>query len=266
MTLFPSLFISHGSPDVLLHSAHPVLNFWRQLGSRLGQPKVILAISPHWSTAKLQVSAAAEPKTIHDFGGFPAELYQLEYPALGAPEFANRVITRLQSAGFEAHANCDRGLDHGVWSPLLLMYPNAEIPVVQLSLQPKWSPAEQFKLGQALASLRQDDVLILATGSATHNLSVFRQYSFDSAAPDWAQEFDQWLQSTIATGDWQSLLDYRDRAPYAAQNHPTDEHLLPLFVALGAAGPRTKGSQLHTSFTYGVISMAAYQFSDRGML
>ena len=261
MPLFPSLFISHGSPDVLLHSHHPVLNFWRQLGSRLGQPKVILAISPHWSTPKLQVSVAAEMKTIHDFSGFPAELYQLQYPALGAPEFANRLMARLHDAGFEVQANRDRGLDHGVWAPLLFMYPNADIPIVQLSLQPNWSPNEQFKLGQALAPLRQDDALILATGSATHNLSVFKQYSFDAPPVDWAQAFDQWLQTTIAQADWQALLDYRDRAPHAVQNHPTDEHLLPLFVALGAAGQRAKGTRLHDSYTYGVLSMAAYQFS-----
>jgi 4,5-DOPA dioxygenase extradiol len=259
VSAFPSIFVSHGAPDLPLRS-NSLTDFLRQLGAQLGKPEAILAISAHWLTPVPMVSAAAQPDTIHDFWGFPPELYEISYPAPGAPELTEQVIKQLNTAGLSGEIQHDRGLDHGAWEPLLLMYPDADIPVTQLSLQPSLGTAHHFLLGRALAPLRQEGVLILASGSTTHNLRQFGAYAFDASPPDWVKQFDRWLAETIADQNIDALLDYRRQAPYAVQNHPTEEHFLPLLVALGAAGEEPKGRQIHTSFTYGVFSMAAYAF------
>lgn len=259
MNPFPSLFVSHGPPDLPLRSS-PARTFLKQLGNELGQPRAILVISAHWYTSVPTVSAAPSMNTLHDFWGFPTQLYQLQYPAPGAPKLAEQVIQGLRAAGIPVSVHPARGLDHGAWEPLLLMYPQAEIPVAQLAIQPNLGPGHHLKLGQALAPLRQDGVLILASGSATHNLGALGQYEFASPPPSWATAFDRWLSATLKAGDVEQLLNYRHLAPYALQNHPSEEHLLPLFVAVGAAGLGAKGTQLHTSFVYGVLSMAAYAF------
>jgi 4,5-DOPA dioxygenase extradiol len=268
MTLFPTVFVSHGSPDTAVQPS-PAQSFLKQLGAELSRgttldhlfdkPKAILVISAHWATRVPTVSAVSQPKTIHDFSGFASELYALNYPAPGAPALADRVAELLSAADFEVKVDGDRGLDHGAWEPLMLMYPEADIPVTQLSLQPTLGTAYHLRLGRALASLRQEGVLILASGSTTHNIRAFRGQSLDTAPPDWVEQFDQWLAETVAQNDIEALLDYRQQAPYAAENHPSEEHFLPFFVALGAAEARP-GKQLHSSFTYGVLSMAAYAF------
>jgi 4,5-DOPA dioxygenase extradiol len=255
--MLPTLFISHGSPALPLHP-HAAIDFLKQLGSSLEKPTAILVISAHWSSKVPTVSADSQPQTIHDFRGFPPELYQLTYPAPGAPDLAQRVAKLLVNAGLECQVDADRGLDHGAWEPLMLMYPDANIPVTQLSIQPQQGTAYHLQLGRALAPLRQEGVLILASGAITHNLRAFGQHSLDAEPVDWAVAFDDWIAEKIATPNIDALLDYRRLAPYATQNHPTEEHLLPLFVALGAAGHNPKGTQLHNSFTYGVLSMAAY--------
>lgn len=260
MSPLPAIFVSHGAPDLPLHPTSPVLDFLKNLAGQFSQPKAILAVSAHWSSAVPTVSTASDMETIHDFGGFPQELYQLTYPAAGAPELADRVAQHLTHAGFETATHPSRGLDHGAWEPLMLMYPEADIPVTQLSIQPALGTAHHFQLGQALAPLLHEDVLILASGAATHNLRQFSTYEFDAAPPEWVQQFDDWLSDAISRYDVDALIDYRQRAPYAAQNHPTEEHLLPLFVALGAGGENARAIQLHSSFTYGVLSMAAYAF------
>jgi 4,5-DOPA dioxygenase extradiol len=205
------------------------------------------------------VSLAQHPKTIYDFSGFPEQLYQLSYPAPGAPDLANRVVTLLTQAGIPCQTHPSRGLDHGAWTPLLVAYPDADIPVTQLSIQYYRDPLYHWKLGQALESLRHEGVLIIGSGSATHNLYAFGT-DYNAPPPDWVQQFDEWLAKTIAQDDWETLLHYRQLAPYAKENHPTEEHLLPLFVALGAGGQNSKGIQLHHSYTYSVFSMAAYAF------
>jgi 4,5-DOPA dioxygenase extradiol len=258
MSPLPSLFISHGSPDMPLHPS-PVLDFLKGLGTKLSKPKTILVVSAHWLTGVPTVSVAPEVKTIHDFWGFPKEIDQLQYPVPGAPALAKRVIQLLTQAGLDAAVHPTRGLDHGAWEPLLLMYPDADIPVTQLSLQPQLGTAHHLQLGRAIAPLREEGVLILASGGTTHNLSAFGEYGLHSPPPDWVKQFDDWLREAIATHNIETLLDYRNQAPYATQNHPTEEHLLPLFVALGAGGETA--SQLHRSFTYGILSMAAYGFS-----
>ncbi len=268
MNSLPTLFLSHGAPDLPLRPG-AAGQFLSSLAQKFPKPQAILVISAHWLTEKPQVSAAPQPRTIYDFSGFPAELYQLSYPAPGAPALADQVVALLTQAGISATTHPTRGFDHGAWTPLILAYPNADIPVTQLSVQPVGvaSPGENrdpqyhWQLGRALAPLRQSGVLIIGSGSATHNLSAFTAQQ-DAPPLPWVKEFDNWLAETIDRANWEDLLHYRQLAPYAQENHPTAEHLLPLFVALGAAGINIQGISLHRSYTYGAFSMAAYAFSE----
>lgn len=257
MSRLPALFISHGAPDLALR-AGAVQAFLQQLPQQLPRPQAILAVSAHWPSLTPRVGAALAPATLHDFAGFPAELYRLNYPALGAPALAQQAVSLLVEAGFAATTDISRSLDHGIWTPLLLAYPAADIPVVPVSIQFNQGPVHHWQVGQALAPLRDQGVLLLASGSATHNLRAFDS-QYDGPIPAWAEAFDQWLAAAIARADHAALLNYRQLAPHAAANHPTEEHLLPLFVALGA-GSGSPGRQLHSSFTYGAFSMAAYAF------
>jgi 4,5-DOPA dioxygenase extradiol len=254
----PALFISHGAPTLALEP-NPAHRFLRQLPQRLPRPLAILAVSAHWTTAQPAVSNAARPDTIHDFAGFPPQLYDLTYPAPGAPDLAEEVHGQLQAAGIAVTRDSHRGLDHGAWIPLRLMYPDADIPVTQLSIQPQLGPAHHLALGRALQALRRRGVLLLASGGLVHNLGRLDR---SGGPPPWAARFEQWMTDAVVGGDLQGLLAYRERAPHAEDAHPTDEHLLPLFVALGAAGEHPRGSVLHRSFTYGSLSMACYAFGD----
>lgn len=258
MNTLPAIFVSHGAPDLTIREGE-VTHFLRSLDQHFSKPKAILVISAHWLTDSPRVSAVQNPKTIYDFSGFPEQLYQLNYPAPGAPELANRVVSLLTQADIPCETHPDRGLDHGAWTPLLLAYPSADIPVTQLSIQYYRDPLYHYKLGQALAPLRQEGVLIMGSGSITHNLQAFEP-DYNAPPPYWVQQFDEWVTKTIEEGHWKDLIGYRQLAPYAQENHPTEEHLLPLFVALGAGGVTAKGIQLHHSYTYGVFSMAAYAF------
>ena len=232
-------------------------NFLRQLGNSIPKPQAILVISAHWNTRQPTVGISAHPRTIHDFSGFPQASYEMNYPAPGAPNLAHRVVELLTETGIECGVSDDYGLDHGAWVPLMLAYPEANIPVTQLSIQPHLSPKYHFQLGQALAPLRDEGVLIMASGSATHNLRELD--SGANIAPSLpATEFVDWLTKSIESGNTEQLLKYRILAPHAIHNHPSEEHLLPLFVAMGTAGMKAKGCQLHSSFTYGSLSMAAY--------
>lgn len=259
MTRLPTLFISHGAPDLPIQSG-AVQSFLRQLPQTLPQPEAILVVSAHWNSSQPWVSEASRPRTIYDFSGFPNALYQLSYPAPGAPRLAGRVVDLLSEAGFVAATHPNRGLDHGAWKPLMLLYPEAQVPVTQLSIQYQQGPEHHFQLGRALEPLRDEGVLVIASGAATHNLRAFDP-SYEASPPSWVTAFDQWLKNAIAQQDIPSLLNYRQLAPHAADNHPTEEHLLPLFVALGAGGKGARGQQLHSSYTYGAFSMAAYAFN-----
>lgn len=258
MTPFPTVFLSHGAPDLPIREG-AATHFLKSLSQQLPRPKAILVISAHWNSEPWAVSATPSPKTYHDFSGFPEALYQLNYPAPGSPELANRVVDCLAQAGIASKLNSSRGFDHGTWTPLFLAYPTAKIPVVQLSVQYRQSPETHWQLGQALEQLRQDGVLIIGSGSATHNLAAMA-LDYHAPTPAWVYEFDDWLAKTIAHQNWGALMQYRQLAPYAQGNHPTSEHLLPLFVALGAVGNEACAEQLHQSYAYGVLSMAAYAF------
>jgi 4,5-DOPA dioxygenase extradiol len=250
----PTIFVSHGSPTLILEDV-PARAFLASLGQLLPRPKAIVAVSAHWDTDVPAVSLARKPETIHDFYGFPEALYRLHYAAPGAPELAERVA-KLTGAAHDPH----RGLDHGAWVPAMLGWPAADIPIFQLSVQPAESPAHHIALGRKLASLREEGILVMGSGSATHNLRALVRGG-DCEPEPWAQGFDDWLAETLEKGDEAALADYRARAPYAREAHPTDEHFLPLHVAYGAAGVGAHGRALHRSFTLGNLSMASYAFA-----
>jgi 4,5-DOPA dioxygenase extradiol len=256
----PTVFLSHGSPMLAVDgsAAH---DFLKGLAACLPRPKNILAVSAHWETAAPAVSLAASPETIHDFGGFPDALYRLQYPAPGAPDLAARTAGLLEAAGFAVGRDPGRGLDHGAWVPLGLIYPDADIPVTQLAIQPHRGPAHHLALGRALRPLREEGTLILASGAVTHNLQAFfrGRFALETPPPDWVSVFADWIADAIAAGRLQDLLHYRERAPFAVENHPTDEHLLPLFVACGAAADSLAGEALHRSTAYGILAMDAYR-------
>jgi 4,5-DOPA dioxygenase extradiol len=256
MTRQPVVFVSHGAPDALLY-AHDAVECWREIGRSIPTPSAILAVSAHWEADLATVSRADQPATIHDFSGFPAPRYRLRYPAPGAPALAERVVALLTDAGVAVATHPTRGLDHGAWVPLSAMFPGAEIPVAQLSLTHQ-NPTAHLRLGQALAALRDEGVLILASGAITHN---FTWLDFNAAQPhSRAVAFADWMGERLAAGETETLLDYR-AAPHGAESHPSEEHLLPLFVALGAgAGERPR--RLRPNYTYGGLAMDAYVWGD----
>ena len=253
----PALFVSHGAPTLPLETDHPTHAFLQRLGAELPRPETILVVSAHWDTTVPAVTAAGHPGTIHDFYGFPEPLYALRYPAPGAPALAAEIAASLKGAGLPAVADPDRGLDHGTWVPLMLMYPAADIPVLQLSLQTRAGAEYHWQLGEALAPLRERGVLLIGSGGATHNLREFFRPQ-PGQGESYVQAFSDWLRHTLARGDRESLIQYRSRAPQAARAHPTEEHFLPLLVAAGAAG--TPGERIHTALTGASLAMDAYKF------
>lgn len=268
MSRLPTLFLSHGSPMHAIESG-PAGEAWRELGATLPKPHAILMVSAHWETAAPMLSGGERPETIHDFGGFPQELYTLRYPAPGSPALAQRIATLLKDAGFPASVNGCRGLDHGAWVPLRRMHPQADVPVVQLSVQGALGPEHHLRLGEALAPLAEEGVLVIGSGSVTHNLRDWMMLmqraggrGLDATQPTvpYVVEFGDWLERRLATGDRASVLDYRDHSPGGARAHPTDEHFLPLFVAWGAAGAGARGTRVHHSIDAAVLSMDAYRF------
>jgi len=262
MSRLPTLFVSHGSPMLAVEDS-PARRFLQGLGQDLPTPSAILVASAHWeSTSGPAVSLAPQPETIHDFGGFPQALYELGYPAPGAPQLAQRAALMLEQAGYAVGRSPQRGLDHGAWVPLMLMYPQADIPVTQLSILRGASPADHERMGHALAALRDEGVLVIGSGSLTHNLYEFRGGPIDAPVPGWVSEFGSWMVEKLHANDRVSLREYRAHAPSAVRNHPTEEHLMPLFVAMGAAGEGAPARRLHSSHEYGVLAMDVYAFGE----
>lgn len=256
--ILPSLFVSHGSPALALDPG-PAGAFWHELAGRLPRPRAVLCVSAHWNTLAPVVNSPTELDTIYDFYGFPDPLYRLTYRAPGAPFLAERVRTLLGEAGIPCGIDPERGLDHGAWVPLRSFYPEADIPVMQLSVQPRRDANWHFRLGAALAPLLREGVLILGSGGATHNLYELDRKS--GPAPAWAKEFDDWLAAALAGGQCDEVLDWETKAPNALRAHPSPEHFLPLFVAWGAAGNGARGVRLYGGFTLGGLSMAAFEFA-----
>lgn len=251
------IFVSHGPPNMVIDPI-AVAGFLADLGRALQPPKAVLCVSAHWITSAPAVTGAERPRTIHDFHGFAPRLYEIDYPAPGDPALAARVAGLLGAAGLTCAIDPARGLDHGCWQPLILIYPDATVPVVQLSLLEGGDAADHYRLGRALAPLREEGVLVLASGTATHNLTAWRRDP--TGTPRWAAAFEDWLVDAVESGDHERLIGYR-RAPEAGIAHPSEDHFLPLLVALGAGGPG-KGWTLHRGFAYGSLSMAAFAFGS----
>jgi 4,5-DOPA dioxygenase extradiol len=252
MTQAPVLFVSHGAPTFALEPGllGPQL---RKLGARLTDVKAVLVVSPHWQTRDVRVTTTTRPETVHDFGGFPAELYTLQYPAPGQPALANAAAQLLTAAGFVTGLDANRGLDHGAWVPLYHMLPKADVPVFQVSMPVTLTTAQAVDIGRALAPLRAQGVVIVASGSMTHNLYEIRQP--DAKPEAYAQEFAAWVRTAVLAHAVQPLINYRTEAPHAARAHPTQEHFLPLLVALGAQLDGDTVQVLDGGITHGVLSM-----------
>ncbi|MDR5855532.1 class III extradiol ring-cleavage dioxygenase [Caballeronia sp. LZ062] len=260
MSRLPTVFISHGAPTLPIDPAMPSAEFGT-LAATLPRPRAILMLSAHWGTAQPVASIAARPDTIHDFYGFPPALYELRYPAPGAPDVAERAAVLLRARGV-ASATAVHGLDHGAWVPLLLMFPDADVPVAQLSIQPRLDAEHHFRVGRALRDLRDDGVMIVGSGQITHNLRMADFAARPHDADPRVAEFTDWFEARLAARDTDALLDYRARAPHAALMHPTDEHLLPVFGALGAAADDyTLRIQSLGTFQR-ALAMANYVFAD----
>lgn len=251
----PVVFVSHGAPDALLKAPDTVA-CWAGIGQGIPEPRAILAVSAHWQARTATASLAGAPATIHDFAGFAPTLKRLGYPAPGAPALAERTAALLAAAGIAADLHPNRGLDHGAWVPLTAMYPAGHLPVTQLSLTQQ-GPAAHLALGQALAPLRDEGVLILASGAITHNFDWLDWHATDATPPlPRARAYADWVGERLAQRDVAALLDYR-LAPHGAPAHPSEEHFLPLFVALGAAGSDA-AVRRSPKFTYGALAMDAY--------
>ena len=257
MPVLPSLFISHGPPDILLKQ-QASLACLRELGERFPQPRSILIVSAHWIADPVGVTADKNLPTIHDFGGFPSELYRIQYPALGDPELTDRVLEALAARGVSHTPVSGRGLDHGAWVPLSLIYPDARVPVVQVSL-PSGSLANVAELGKALAPLRDDGVLVIGSGGSVHNLRALKR---DAHPDDWARAFEDWLHESVKQGRFERLLDPQSHTQHFHKAHPTLDHFAPLVVAWAAAGAAQSGRRIHHSFDYGNLGMSFFEFAE----
>jgi len=252
-----ALFISHGAPTYVYDDV-PARDFLCGLGKNLPRPDAILCVTAHWETDIPTLSATPAPKTVHNFGGFTPDLYQIEYSAPGSPNVARQVATALDAGGIEVAIDGARGFDHGTWVPLAIMYPDADIPVVQLSVQPASKPETHFETGRALSALMDQNILVIGSGGITHNLREFGKTPIDGPLAIEAKTFADWWHEKASDRDtWSDLMDYREKAPHAEWNHPTCEHILPFYTVLGTGNHATR---LHSSDTYGMLAMDVYGF------
>lgn len=264
MTIMPTLFISHGGPNIII-SDTPARHYLETLPTLLPKPKAIVIVSAHFETDGVSVVTDAHPGMIYDFRGFPQELYEMVYPAPGDTVLAERVFGMLDDAGLQPSRSSDRGYDHGTWTPLKLAFPEADIPIVQVSIDPNRDAAWHHAIGKALAPLREEGVLLIGSGHITHNLrayfSVVRQGAeADPALAGKVKAFTDWFVDVFARHDTAALLDWKNRAPFPADNHPTDEHLMPIFFAYGAAGPAPKAKRVHDSVNNGFFANDSWLF------
>jgi 4,5-DOPA dioxygenase extradiol len=256
----PVLFVSHGAPNLII-SDLPARDFMESYGKALARPKAILMVSAHFETPGVAVVSDPRPGMIYDFGGFEPVLYTIKYPAPGEPALARKIVALLNEAGFAPREIAERGYDHGAWTPLKLAFPEADIPVVQVSIDPRQDARYHFMLGKALASLRAEGVLVIGSGHITHNLRAFfvrgRDPELDRNIGAWVDAFTEWMREKAEAGDIEALLDWERKAPFAAENHPEAEHLMPFFVALGA-GVGGKAERIHHSKQMGFFSYDHY--------
>jgi 4,5-DOPA dioxygenase extradiol len=270
MTMLPSFFVAHGAPTLAIeNNAYTDFlgQFAMDFSSGYGKPEAIVLFSAHWESRTQLVSSVEQYEMIYDFGGFPDELYQIQYPAKGSPELADRIVQLLSREGISNELDTKRGLDHGTWVPLRLLFPAADIPVVQMSVNPLLVAEESYRIGKAIAPLREQNILVLGSGGTVHNL---RRVDWRAQAPDpWAISFDQWLIEQLEVWDTEALYAYMERAPYAKEAVPRNEHFIPLLYAAGAADLRATGSALNAAprakllfrdYQYGSLSLSFWQF------
>lgn len=258
MTSLPSLFLSHGSPMLAIEDS-PTGRFLEGLSGQFPKPRAVLVASAHFMAPSPTLTATSRPETIHDFGGFPAPLYEIRYPAPGAPDLAARAADLLVEAGFDARQDPGLGIDHGVWVPLRRIYPEADIPVVALSVDPRRTAEWHYRMGRALAPLRAEGVLVIGSGGFSHNLRALAWGERGAPEFPWVSGFTEPLREKLLAGDIDGALDWTS-LPGAARNHPTPEHLFPLYVALGAGGEGARARLLHRDVEMGALALDAFAF------
>jgi 4,5-DOPA dioxygenase extradiol len=261
--MLPTLFVSHGSPLLALQDS-PTGRFLDALGPRVAAARAVLVASAHDLAATTRVGAHPTPPTVHDFAGFPAALSAIRYPARGDPALARRIADALGDAGLPARVDAGHGLDHGAWVPLRRIFPAADRPVVTLSIDPRRDAAAHAALGRALSFLPAEDVLVVGSGGLTHDLGALHWHAPDAKPSPVASAFADWLGERLVARDCTDVLGWRERAPHALANHPTPEHLLPLFVAWGAAGPAPRAERWHAAVEYGALRLDAFAFHAAG--
>ncbi|WP_232698080.1 DODA-type extradiol aromatic ring-opening family dioxygenase [Brevibacillus daliensis] len=256
--MMPSYFFAHGAPSLVLED-HAYNDLLKSFAAHTTKPKAIVIFSAHWEQQTQTVSAVDEYSTIYDFGGFQDELYRMTYPAKGNRSLSDEIQALFSKHGIQSTLDEERGLDHGAWVVLKLIYPDVDIPVVALSVNRYLTNEQQYQIGKALSELREQDVLIIGSGGTVHNL---RRVNWNSKGTDsWAEEFDNWLQSKLETWDVTSLFNYRELAPYAQDAVPTNEHFIPLLIAMGAGDANRDAKLLHRSYQYGNLSLSCWQFN-----
>ncbi|MEO3387396.1 class III extradiol ring-cleavage dioxygenase [Mesorhizobium sp. CAU 1741] len=264
MAPMPTIFISHGGPNIVTDESD-ARTFLETLPGRMPKPKAIVIMSAHFETDGVAVVTDDNPEMIHDFGGFARELYEMVYPAPGEPKLAERVAGLLEAAGLEPSRVEQRGYDHGTWTPLKLAFPEADIPVVQVSIDPRRDAQWHHQVGKALAPLRDEGVLLVGSGHITHNLKVIFPLmrggaTVDPVTAEKVDAFTQWFAETLEGTEREAVLDWKRLAPYSEENHPTDEHLMPLFFAFGAAGEGASAERVHASKQFGCFAFDSYMF------
>ncbi|XP_027073845.2 4,5-DOPA dioxygenase extradiol-like [Coffea arabica] len=266
MALNETFFISHGTPAIAVDDSLLPRHFLKSFAKKVlnQRPKAILIISSHWETLEPTVNVIHDNNdTIYDFHNFPMPLYQLKYPAPGAPELAKRVKELLEGSGFkQVNEDKERGLDHGAWVPLMVMYPEADIPVCQLSIQTSQDATHHYNVGKALAPLKEEGVLIIGSGTATHNLKSARPDNIDDSVASWALEFDNWLKEALISGRFEDVNHYLEKAPYGKLAHPEPDHFYPLHIAMGAAGQNAKAELIHSSWFAHTLSFSSFKFTS----
>jgi 4,5-DOPA dioxygenase extradiol len=258
--MIPSLFIAHGAPLLAIES-NDYTSFLNQLGQNLPRPKAVVLFSAHWLSIVQQVSQVDQYSTIYDFGGFDPALNTIQYPARGDADVTKEIEDLFTENGISFENDITRGLDHGAWVVLRLLYPNADIPVISMSVNPNLDPEDQYKIGKALSALRAKDILIIGSGGTVHNLRAVK-WADNGEVDSWALEFDNWLAKNLEDWDLPSLFHYDSLAPNGSLAVPPygNEHFIPLFYAMGAADNNRKATLLHRSFRYGNLSHSVWQF------
>ncbi|MCA0756304.1 dioxygenase [Paenibacillus sp. N4] len=256
--MIPSYFFAHGAPSIVLEN-NEYTAFMKNFAAQTPKPKAIVLFSAHWEQEEQTISAVDSYGTIYDFSGFQPELYTITYPAKGERSISGQIQALFTKHGITSSMDNERGLDHGAWAVLKLLYPDADIPVVALSVNRHLTNGQQYEIGKALAELREQDVLIIGSGGTVHNL---RKLNWQGEGVDeWALAFDNWLQSKLEAWDAEALFRYRELAPHAAEAVPTNEHFIPLLLAMGTGDRNRQAELLHRSYQFGNLSLSCWEFS-----